>query len=315
MKKLFNGTVVLVAALTLFLFVGGLVVDNPLAYSQSKKNGLNEFVTSDGVTLRYQDVGTGQPFVMIPGWSQTAAMWKYQIAEFSKKYRVLAIDMRGHGMSDKPDNGYNIQRLSMDVHEFITGLNLKNVIIMGHSMGTSVIWGYYDLFGPDRLAKLILVDQMPFITSNPAWSKEELETSGAIFTPQALYDTCNAIAGPKGVETRTAFVGGMFPCLKVEEIPEYNWIVQENLKLPGEYAATLLYNHCTQDWRPLLKHIKLPTLVVGAKCGHIPWKSMEWVSEQIPGAELLMFQGKEDGGSHFMFLENPKKFNRRLVLS
>lgn len=306
-----KGTI-MVMAFTIFLVVAGLIFDNAYVNSQSNRAGLNEFVTSDGVTLRYQDVGTGQPFVMIPGWSQTAAMWKYQISEFSKNYRVLAIDMRGHGMSDKPDNGYRIQRLSKDVHEFINSLNLKDVVLMGHSMGTSVIWGYYDLFGSDRLAKLILVDQMPFITSNPAWSKEELEAAGAIFTPQALYETCNAIAGPKGVETRTGFVGGMFPCLKVTEIPEYNWIVRENLKFPPEYAATLLYNHCTQDWRPLLKRIKLPTLVVGAKCSHIPWKSMEWVSKQIPGAELLMFQGKEDGASHFMFLENPEKFNKAI---
>ena len=71
----------------------------------------------------------------------------------------------------------------------IQALDLDEVNILGHSMGSSVIWSYYDLFGPERLSKLLLIDQMPMITSNPAWSEEERIASGAIFTPQiALRD-------------------------------------------------------------------------------------------------------------------------------
>ncbi|MEO1105169.1 MAG: alpha/beta hydrolase [Pseudomonadota bacterium] len=60
------------------------------------------FTTSDGVTLSYLEAGEGQPFVMIPGWSQTALQWRAQIEAFSKTMRVIAVDMRGHGASDKP---------------------------------------------------------------------------------------------------------------------------------------------------------------------------------------------------------------------
>src|SRR6185436_19265355 len=128
--------------------------------------------TNDGVVLRYEEAGSGKPLVCIPGWSQTAAQFKHQLSGLSDRYHVIAIDMRGHGESDKPDHGYRIQRLSADVHEFLTANNLRNVTLAGHSMGCSVIWGYWEQFGRDRVNKLILIDQMPMITTNPIWSAQ-----------------------------------------------------------------------------------------------------------------------------------------------
>jgi pimeloyl-ACP methyl ester carboxylesterase len=71
--------------------------------------------TNDGIVLRYEESGSGKPLVCIPGWSQTAAQFKHQLSGLSDRYRVIAVDMRGHGESDKPDNGYTIQRLAKDV--------------------------------------------------------------------------------------------------------------------------------------------------------------------------------------------------------
>ena len=68
--------------------------------------------TNDGIVLRYEEAGSGKPLVCIPGWSQTAAQFKHQLSGLSDRYRVIAVDMRGHGESDKPDNGYTIQRLA-----------------------------------------------------------------------------------------------------------------------------------------------------------------------------------------------------------
>jgi len=120
------------------------------AWAADSKEG--SFTTSDGVRLHYIEAGTGDVLVMIPGWSQTAAQFKHQIAGLSDRYRVIALDMRGHGDSDKPTHGYRIHRLSADVHEFIVANNLKNVTLAGHSMGCSVIWGYWELFGRDPWA-------------------------------------------------------------------------------------------------------------------------------------------------------------------
>jgi pimeloyl-ACP methyl ester carboxylesterase len=173
-------------------------------------------------------------------------------------------------------------------------------------MGSSVIWNYYDLFGPERLSKLLLIDQMPMITSNPTWPEEERINSGAIFNPQSLYETINALAGPDGVETTRGFIGNMV----TKAIPEADkaWIIERNLRMPREHAATLLYNHSTQDWRDLIPRITLPSLVVGGRVSVVPWQSQAWVAEQIPDARLEIFE-EEDGGNHFMFIEGHEKFN------
>jgi pimeloyl-ACP methyl ester carboxylesterase len=262
--------------------------------------------TSDGVSLYYLEAGSGKPILMIPGWSQTAEQFKYQLSGLSDRYRVIAVDMRGHGESDKPDFGYKISRLAKDTHDLIHALDLNEVNILGHSMGSSVIWNYYDMYGPERLSKLLLIDQMPMITSNPAWSDEERINSGAIFTPESLYQTINDLAGPDGVETTKGFIGSMLTKAAPQE--EKDWIIERNLRMPREYAATLLYNHSTQDWRDLIPRIQLPSLVVGGRVSTVPWQSQAWIAEQIPGARLEIFE-EEEGGNHFMFIEGHDKFN------
>ena len=132
---------------TLLLAVGFLASS---AIAADTKEGF--FTTNDGVRLHYIEAGSGKPLVMIPGWSQTAAQFRAQLAGLSDRYRVIAIDMRGHGESDKPDHGYRIQRLSADVHEFLAANGLTNVTLAGHSMGCSVIWGYWELYGSSRMA-------------------------------------------------------------------------------------------------------------------------------------------------------------------
>jgi len=213
----------------------------------------------------------------------------------------------GHGESDKPAHGYSIARLSKDVHDLLADLSLADVTLMGHSMGCSVIWSYWELFGSERLAKLVLVDQMPFITANPAWSAEEKEASGALFDPNSLYTNVNALAGPDGVKTTEGFIGAMFtPAYPKDEVA---WVIKQNLKLPREYAARLLYDHATRDWRRIIPRINIPTLVVGGKTSLVPWKSQVWIANQIRGSRLEIFEESE-GGNHFMFMENPQKFNR-----
>ena len=108
---------------------------------------VGQVTTSDGVRLRYVEAGAGKPILMIPGWSQTAEQFKHQVEGLSARYRVIAVDMRGHGESDKPEFGYKISRLAKDVHDMIQALDLEEVNILGHSMGCSVIWNYYDMFG------------------------------------------------------------------------------------------------------------------------------------------------------------------------
>lgn len=265
------------------------------------------FTTRDGVRLHYIEAGKGRPLVMIPGWSQTAEQFRAQIDGLSDKYHVIALDMRGHGESDKPNHGYRIHRLSKDVHEFIRARNLNDVTLAGHSMGCSVIWGYWELFGKDRVSKLLLIDQMPMITTNPAWDEKEKTDAGSLLDKETLWVVPNALAGPDGVKTTEGFIGGMFTKAYPKEKVE--WVIQQNLKFPRAYAARLLFDHATNDWRDVLPTINVPTLIVGGKTSLVGWRSQQWMGTQIPGSRVEIFDEGE-GGNHFMFMENPEKFNR-----
>ncbi len=264
------------------------------------------FTTSDGVRLSYREAGVGPPLVMIPGWSQTAEQFRYQLEGLASKHRLIAVDMRGHGESDKPRFGYKVHRLSKDLAELLIGLELRDVCLMGHSMGCAVIWGYWELFGPERLRSLILVDESPTITSNPAWSEAELRSAGATQSAQSVVELRNEIAGPDGDAFTRRFVRAMVT--RECPIDVVEWIIDCNLKFPRTYAAALLQNNCSQDWRDLIPRINLPTLVVGGRVSGTPWQSQVWISQQIAGARLELFE-EDEGGSHFMFIENSAKFN------
>ena len=112
----------------------------------------------DGAALSALTVGEGQPIIMIPGWSQTSAEWEGTVESLGAIRSVIALDMRGHGESEKPEYGYRVSRLAQDLHETIQKLKLSEVDLMGHSMGCAVIWAYIDLYGQDHIGQLVLVD-------------------------------------------------------------------------------------------------------------------------------------------------------------
>ena len=263
--------------------------------------------TNDNVRLHYLEAGSGKTLVLIHGWSQCAEQFKHQISGLSESYRVIAVDQRGHGESDKPGFGYKLHRLAQDLRELILALDLKDVTVLGHSMGCSVIWGYWELYGADRLAKMVLVDESPHLTENSAWTPEEVEAAGPIFTLESAYDTSNALAGPDGEGVTRELIGGMFTGAYPADDKE--WVFECNFRMPRQAASTLMFNHAFQDWRDVIPRITIPALVVSGRVSPIPWKSQEWIAKQIPGAKLEIFEEAE-GGNHFMFMENPEKFNK-----
>ena len=262
----------------------------------------SHLITSDGVRLSYLEAGSGKPLVMIPGWSQTAAMYQPQFDGLSQSYRLIALDMRGHGESEKPAHGYRIARLAVDTHDALVALDLRDVVLAGHSMGCSVIYSYWEHFGSDRLSKLILVDQTPALTAWPGWTAEEKATMCADDS-SAMFDWPAQLVGSDGVKTTEEFIARQLKAFP----PEVRaWALEENLKFPRPYAARLVVDHLAQDWRDVVSRINIPTLVVG---GWSNAKSQEWIGAHIPQSRVEIFDEAE-GGSHFMFMENPLKFNQ-----
>ncbi len=268
------------------------------------------FYTNDDVKLHYIDEGHGQPLILLHGWSQTAHMFKAQIRFFKHHYRVLALDMRAHGLSQKPGNGYKISRLAVDFHDFLQHLKINKVNVVSHSMGCSVLWCYFEMFKPTVFSKLVFVDQQPFMAINPIWSQNESLKTGASVLHDKIFDLVNIIAGKEGEGFTARFIASRF----TSEIDEktLQWVIAENLKMPRKLAAQLLFNHITNDWRDTIKTINLPTLIITGKESDKTIESQQWIKNQISKAQLEEF-AKGEKGSHFMFIENPEKFNKVIL--
>ena len=273
----------------------------------------------DGIDLHYMEAGAGRPLIIIPSWSLTGAAYRHQLQELSRTRRVMAFDMRGHGDSTTPAGGYRVSRLAADLRAVIERLELDQVDLMGHSIGSSIIWSYIDLFGEDRLGRLVFVDQAPSVTAKPDWSAADRVTYGCLLPDLAalaefyLQVLAAEVLAAETAEATVPVIARLFsPSLPAAEggshCYENPWFAREICKLPRRHAADLLHDHCGLDWRDVIKRVRRPTLVVGAEASIFSAESQRWIAAQIPGAEVEIFKAGE-GGSHFMCYENPSKFN------
>ncbi len=254
------------------------------------------FTTNDGCKLHYEDAGSGKVLLMIHGWSQSSGLFAKNIPELSKHFRVVSLDLRGHGDSEKITHGYRIARFSKDVHDLILSLDLKDVTLLGWSMGCSVIWSYWDLFCSDRLSKLVLVDEPGLLL------KSEDNEVGMLTYDEVISMNRDILKDQK------AFTTSFIKSSLTQELPkrDVDFIIAENLKMPAEFAARLELHHWLTDWRDIIPMINIPTLVISGKKSFINWKSQAWNHEKIAHSKIEYFEEK----GHFMFFEDPERFNR-----
>jgi pimeloyl-ACP methyl ester carboxylesterase len=268
---------------------------------------MKHLVLPDGVRLSLHDAGQGHPLLMLHGWSQSAAMFRYQIEQFSSVTRVIAPDLRGHGLSDKPAFGYRVASLARDVNHLLDQLGVDSADMLGWSMGASVLWSFIDLFGSRRIRKLVLVDEPACVVQLPGMNANEIVEAGAIFDLAGLQGLIAGLLGPESLAVRRAFLDGMLSKHPNEETRQ--WLMSESLKMPPTCAAALLLDHATQDWRDLIPRIDVPTLVVGGESSHVNPLSQKWIASRIRSSRLAIISAQERG-SHFPFIENPTLFNR-----
>ncbi len=115
----------------------------------------------DGVGLAYDDEGSGDgaPLVFIHGWTANRHRWDRQLDHFKAVRRVIRLDLRGHGESDKPVERYSIDGLAGDVRRLLDGLGVERFIPIGHSMG-GMIAQKLALAYPERVERVVLVDSL-----------------------------------------------------------------------------------------------------------------------------------------------------------
>ena len=118
----------------------------------------DKYVTVNDLNLHYRDwEGAGQPMVMLHGLASNNHIWDFVIPHLSHGYHVLAVDQRGHGLTNYPGHDYSFTAVTQDLHAFLLALGIKRPVLVGHSWGGSVVLHYAALY-PDYVAALVLVD-------------------------------------------------------------------------------------------------------------------------------------------------------------
>jgi pimeloyl-ACP methyl ester carboxylesterase len=266
--------------------------------------------THDHIRLRYTEHGAGRPVVFVHGWQGAAEQWRPAAQALAGDCRVVTYDQRGHGRSDDAASGWTVHRLAHDLAHLLDKLAAAGTVLVGHSMGCSVIWAYLELFGPARVDRLVFVDQSPAMIADPVWDERTIARTGAIFSDAQLQTLCHSLADPESREaTVRAIVAGMVTPTAARKLTER--MVAWGLRVDGSYGAALLRNHAHQDWRRQIGLIRLPALVIAGRASVVPWTAAEWIAHKIPGAQLEIFE-PDEGGSHLLALENPAKFNSLL---
>jgi len=141
--------------------------------------------TQDGTELYYKDWGSGQPVVFSHGWPLSADAWEDQMVFLADRgFRCIAHDRRGHGRSDQPWGGYDMDTFADDLATLVEQLGLKAVVHVGHSMGGGEVARYLGRHGTSRAAKAVLIAAVP-----PLMLKTATHPDGL---PIEVFDTLRA---------------------------------------------------------------------------------------------------------------------------
>src|SRR5262245_6983189 len=120
-------------------------------------------IVHQGIKLAYEDRGAGKPaFVFVHGWTCDRSFFAPQAAYFARRHRVVSVDRRGHGESDKPQGPYTRAQDAADIAYVIEHLGLGPVVAVGHSQGGLTVLQLAADY-PDRVAAIVMVDPAPFV--------------------------------------------------------------------------------------------------------------------------------------------------------
>lgn len=257
---------------------------------------MSKVVTNDGVALHYAERGEGQPLLIVPGWGMSGRWFEGQLEDLSDRMRVVVFDPRGQGDSDKVSRGQRMARLARDIEDVIVSLELEDVVLVGWSLGVSTVLAYTDVFGTDRLAKVVLVDGGCKLINDADWELGFVDLDGAAAW-RGLVES--------DLETAARQVVPQFFAEPLSDA-DLQWMVQETVKCDQTGLGKITWNVLNQDYRDVPEKLDVPTLVVaGSHDVVIPAANAPWMAERIPGARLVMFEHS----SHCPFIEERGAFN------
>lgn len=253
-----------------------------------------KFTTSDHVKLAYTDEGEGQTVLLLSGIGSYGGIWQ-PTEQFllTAGYRVINLDARNQGESQRTIKGRRISRHAMDVKELLTDLDLNNVIGVGNSMGASTLFAYASLFGSHRFSAFIDIDQSPKMISDETWQYGFKTLTWENF-PEML-------KLPLGPATATPVS---------ENVREAVQTVRQAHPYDAEQNYACLVDHAFQDWRDVLLGLQIPLLVIAGE------KSPYFDPQFASATAGLASQGQSQvipNAGHIVMAEQPKLFNEALA--
>lgn len=265
----------------LFLLVAAAAVP---AYSATPES---RWAKLDGNKIHYYDVGspkTKNALVLIHGWTCNTEFWKDNYAAFPS-YRVLVIDLPGHGRSDKPKLEYSMEYFAKAVNAVMDKAGVKKAVLAGHSMGTPVARQFYRMY-PDRTLGIIAVD-------------------GALvrFMPKAAMDQFIAPLRTNYKENSAKFIDGMLATITDEALKK---MIRDSMLATPEHVGITAMEGMADEKIWIDDKINVPTLAVLAQSPFWPADIKEKYATVAPDLSFEMWTGV----SHFLHMEKPGEFNQ-----
>jgi non-heme chloroperoxidase len=261
----------------------------------------------DGTQIFYKDWGIGQPLVFSHGWPLSADAWDAQMLFFGNRgYRVIAHDRRGHGRSSQTWSGNDMNTFADDLQSVVATLDLKNVLLVGHSIGAGEVVRYLGRYGTGRIAKLVLVG-----TVTPVLLKSESNPNGV---PQAFFDGIRANVADNRAQFFKQLSGPYFgfnrPDAKDSEgLRERYWLQGMLGGLKSIFDSIEAFSET--DFTADLKSISVPTLILHGEDDQIvPFGlTAQHTAKLVRNANLKTYPGL----SHGMCETHPEQINSDLL--
>jgi pimeloyl-ACP methyl ester carboxylesterase len=251
----------------------------------------SNWVEFEGNKIRYYDIGnkkSKEALVLVHCWTCNVEFWKDNYNAFPN-YRVIAMDLPGHGQSDKPKIDYSMEFFAKSVDAVMNKAGVKKAVLAGHSMGTPIVRRYYELY-PEKTAGLIIVDGA-LLSFGP---RSEVEK---FFEP--LFKDYKAGA--------PAFIDGMLPPTVEANLKSF---VRTSMLATPDYVGASAMKLMLDDAYATHGKFNVPVLAIMAPSPFWPKDMEQQYKALAPTIEFQMWEGV----SHFLQMEKPKEFNEQVRL-
>ena len=252
-------------------------------------------VRVDDVELYCEIAGEGEPLLLIHGLGSCVADWDPQIEYFRQGYRVIAVDLRGHGQSSKPQDGYSIERFARDMAGLLDALETGPVHVAGLSLGGMVAF-QLAVDAPERVKSLTIVNSGPAVPAQTFKQRLPLYVRLIYIRTLGLHRMAKAISKRLFPEPQQADLQSRF-------------IERLSANEKRCYVASLRAIFAGWGVAEHLGDIRCPVLVIAADQDYTPVELKQAYVDRLPDARLVVIPNSR----HALPLEKPREFNHALA--